>query len=88
MQADAYAVFCRIMKLGVKQLYVDRDIKLVKGRPEVEDYGIFFSAKFNPTKHTPFYARCYRLLAIMKEVDPELYENLADKLIEPPILFL
>jgi len=88
MLADAYSIFHRIMKLGIKQLYIDKEIKLVKNRSELEDYSIFFSTKFNPMKHTPFYGRCYRILALMKELDTELYENLNKKDIEPPILFL
>jgi hypothetical protein len=88
MLADAYSIFHMIMKLGVKQLYINKDIKIIKGRSELEDYGIFFYTKFNPVKHTPFYGRCYRMLALMKELDISFYENLNEKQIEPPILFL
>lgn len=76
------------MKLGIKHLYIDKEIKFVKGRAEVEDYSVFFSTKFNVSKYPQFYARCYRLFTIMKDMDPGLYENLASKSVEPPVLFL
>lgn len=88
VQADAYAIFSRIMKLGVKQLYVEKEVKIVKGRPEPEDYSVFFSSKFNAGKQPAFYVRCYRILSALKEADSALYDNLLSKSIEPPVLLL
>jgi hypothetical protein len=76
------------MKLGIKQLYIDKEVKIVKGIPETENYSAFFSSKFNITKQPPFFVRCYRILSILKEFDSGYYEHLSSKSIEPPILFL
>ena len=77
-----------MMKLGIKQLYIDKEIKSVKGKFEAEDYSAFFSNKFNVTKQPPLFIRCYRILNILKEFDPSYYDHLSSKSIEPPVLFL
>eukprot|EP00826_Nyctotherus_ovalis_P057175 TRINITY_DN7809_c0_g2_i6.p1 TRINITY_DN7809_c0_g2~~TRINITY_DN7809_c0_g2_i6.p1 ORF type:complete len:377 (+),score=109.15 TRINITY_DN7809_c0_g2_i6:581-1711(+) len=88
VQADAYAIFSRIMKLGVKQLYIEKEVKITKGRPEAEDYSVFFSTEFNVSKQPSFYVRCYRIIFMLREADSALYDNLLPKSIEPPVLLL
>ena len=89
IQADVYAAFHRMMKLGIKQLYIDNQVKVVKGKPMVEENEVFFASTINVSKYTFFYIRCYRIFAMMlKELDPSLYDNLYKKRIEPPMFFL
>jgi len=88
IKADVYAIFNRIMKLGIKQLYIDNQIKLTKKSP-TEDNEIFYKSTIEVNKFSHFYIRCYRIFAILlKELDPSFYESLARKKMEPPMIFL
>lgn len=89
IQADLYALFTRIMKLGVKNTYIDTEARLMKGRFMMEDNSVFFAPEINVSKYTFLYVRCFRMLSvILKTVDPELFESLREKAIEPPMLFM
>jgi hypothetical protein len=89
IQADLYAIFHRIMKLGVKQLYMEHQAKLVRGKPEIEDSGLFFAPTMNVSQYSFLYVRSYRILSVLlKKLDNALYENLHRKRLDPPIIFL
>ncbi len=47
IQADVYAVFHRMMKLGIKHLYIDRALPASKGRIIQEDNDIFYAPTIN-----------------------------------------
>lgn len=86
---DLYALFHRLMKLGVKQLYMDHQTRVVRGKAEVEDNNLFFAPSMNVSQYSFFYVRCYRIVSLLlKKLDGSLYEALHRKQFEPRIIFL
>jgi len=85
--ADAYALFSRLMKLGVKQLYYPSPYRDLKMKPCSSE--VFFNGTFNVASYSLFYSRCYRIFSlILKVTSPELYDILLKQSIEPPIVLL
>eukprot|EP00831_Metopus_contortus_P079987 TRINITY_DN8072_c0_g2_i3.p1 TRINITY_DN8072_c0_g2~~TRINITY_DN8072_c0_g2_i3.p1 ORF type:complete len:467 (+),score=100.00 TRINITY_DN8072_c0_g2_i3:90-1403(+) len=86
---DVYSVFLRLMKIGVKQMYLDHESKPGKGKPLGSENEVFFSTKIDVKKFSPFYIRSFRIFCILlNKLDPELYNNLLRKRLEPPMYLL
>jgi hypothetical protein len=49
LKADVYAIYFRLMRLGVKQLYVEMPKRVVKGKTVVEDSEVFFKPTIEVT---------------------------------------
>lgn len=89
VKAETYAIFTRLMKLGVKQLYNESPFRNPKTESRAVSGETFFSSSFDVAKYSLFCCHCYRIFTVMlKLLAPELYVSLRSKSIEPPAVLL
>ena len=68
---------------------MEHQAKIVRGKHEIEDCGLFFAPTINVCKYSFLYVRSYRIFSVLlKKLDSALYESLHRKRLDPPIIFL